>query len=126
MQKENKLEFDDYIITYKPDSYYANFEIKSINSKKEIKHEHLDTGELFFSLELFNGFMFQDNHGNFFDTAHGKYYNKYYYFIGDKDKIPFVVFDNNKDELIKQKIKEAYEKRKNEEDDSKKIQLKMK
>ena len=123
MQKENKLEFDDYIIIYKPDSYYANFEIKSINSKKEIKHEHLDTGELFFSLELFNGFMFQDNHGNFFDTAHGKYYNKYYYFIGDKDKIPFIIFDNNKDELIKQKIKEAYEKRKNEEDDSKKYAI---
>ena len=144
------LEFDDYIITYyidpprsklqrafkllrlidpgfpsifpelAPNNSFADFEIKSIESKERIKHHHLNTGELFFSLQLFNGFMFQDKHGNFFDTAHGKYYNDTHYFIGDKDKIPFVIFDNDKDELIKEKIKEANEKYKNEEDAEKK------
>ena len=147
MQKKTTLEFDDYIITYEqglprsrlhrlirllgpgglsllseivPKYSLADFEIKSIKSKKKIKHHHLNTGELFFSLQLFNGFMFQDKHGNFFDTAHGKYYNEDHYFIGDKDKIPFVIFDNNKDELVKQKIKEANEKYRNEEVDEKK------
>ena len=145
MQKKitTTLEFDDYIITYDqglpsskllwtirflgsaglslfskylPKYTLADFEIKSIKSKEQIKHHHLKTGELFFSLQLFNGYMFQDKHGNFFDTAHGKYYNEDHYFIGDRDKIPFILFDNNKDELIKQKIKEASEKYRNEED----------
>ena len=103
-----------------PNNSFADFEIKSIKSKERIKHHHLNIGELFFSLQLFNGFMFQDKHGNFFDTAHGKYYNEEHFFIGDKDKIPFVIFDNDKDELIKEKIKEANEKYKNEEDAEKK------
>ena len=78
MQKKTTttLEFDDYIITYDhglestkllrafrilgaaglslfskylPKYTLANFEIKSIKSKEQIKHHHLKTGELFFS-----------------------------------------------------------------------------
>ena len=51
--------------------------------------------------------------------------NYYYltYFKGDEKKVPFVLFENDKDELIKQKIKEGVEKMKNESDDSKKRKI---
>ena len=51
--------------------------------------------------------------------------NYYYltYFKGDEKKVPFVLFENDKDELIKQKIKKGVEKMKNESDDSKKRKI---
>ena len=113
------LEFDNYILTYETQNIFAeaNLEIKSF-SNYTMKHFQLETGHLFCNLRVFNGYMFLDNHFNFFDTVHRRYYNNSYHFEGDEDKIPFVLFDNNKDEYLDRKIKEGVENMKKEQDET--------
>ena len=124
MKISTTLEFDNYKITYDDDSCEAEFLNKSINNKVTIKHEHLDNGELFYNFREFNnGYFFLYNKRNFFDTEHGCYYTKNIHFEGENNKIPYIMFDNDKDELIKQKIKEAIDKMNKESDDSKKYKI---
>ena len=122
MKAKTILEFDDYIITYKQNyigfDSDAKLEIKSMMRNHRIKHYHLVTGHLFYDFRLFNGYMFLDNHFNLFDKVHKRYYGYNCFFIGDKDKIPFVLFDNDKDEYIDRKIKEGVEKMKKEQNET--------
>lgn len=63
--------------------------------------------------------MFLDKYFNFFDTVHKRYYNNYdHYFKGDGNQIPFILFDNDKDLLINEKIKEGVEKMNKEQDET--------
>ena len=120
MKKTATLEFGDYKITYDDVSWVAEFLNKSINNKVTIKHRHLDNGEFFYNFREFNsGFFFLSNKGKFFDTEHGSYYTNNIHFEGEINKIPYIMFDNDKDELIKQKIEEGINKMNKETDDNK-------
>ena len=127
MNAKTILEFGDYIITYEQNCIgsdaVANLKIKSTMRNHVIKHFHLATGHLFHDLWLFNGYMFLDNHFNLFDTIHKKYYGYDCIFEGDEDKIPFVLFDKDKDEYINRKIKEGFEKMQKEQNVTRKIEI---
>lgn len=114
----------EYIITYEVDRFLADFEYKSINRKISINHKHLDNGELFYYFKEFNGgYYFLDNNGNFFDTISGWYYRNNFHFEGETNKVPFNLFDDDNDELIKQKLKEGTNKMNQKTDKYKKTEI---
>ena len=117
MKKTTKtiLEFDDYIITYDQNNYSFNswdakFEFKSTKSVSTIHHKHLENGELFYNLKMFDGYLFLDKNDILFDTIHRRVYvyKENYCFEGDENKEAFFLFENQN--LIENKIKEGKKK----------------
>ena len=115
MKRKITLEFEDYILTYE-NRKDATFKFKSTSRESIFKHRVLKTGHLFYNFKEFNGYFFLDNYDNFYDTIHKKIYDTdKVYFIGEKNKEAFILFQNQN--IIEQKIKEGIEKRKKTQDD---------
>ena len=115
MKKQSILKFDEFIINY-GDDLNSTFEFTSTKSKYDIRYRHLNTGDLFYNFQLFNGYMFLDNN-IFYDFVYKKcYFEEDYFFKGD-----FILFENHN--LIEQKIKEGVNKMNNESDEKEKLKI---
>ena len=116
MKKQSILKFDEFIISY-GDDLNSTFEFTSTKSKYDIRYRHLNTGDLFYNFQLFNGYMFLDNN-IFYDFVYKKcYFEEEDYFF----KRDFILFENHN--LIEQKIKEGVNKMNNESDEKEKLKI---